>query len=1652
MAVNPTQLPAYIQLRYEENGVFSRFENDAVSAAKRSSDQFSRAFAETSKAVTDSLNRATSTAGKIDLGVGDLKKQVADIRLYREAMAQTERAANDLAIRTGDTTRATNEYLRSLSEQRGEADRALKAAEAQVNTYSRLQTVLDATAASNSNLAKSQRAVVEAQYAQEAAAAKQQLASGGDRQELYTAGFGYNDRATDNGATTSAFAQQAAMDELRRAEVGAAEGTRILAAAHAETTLALDRTTKSARDSAAVFEAAAREEAQLAAATAQLRGQLDPTFIAQQRFDRELANADRLLKAGEIGTREYAQAQQLARDNLRQSHAAIFQTNTALAAGGRANHEYAASTRGVRQASVQTGQQLQDLGISLYSGQRASTVFAQQLPQLAFALTSLEGSTNKTLAATGRFAAVLSGPLGSVALVAASVGLGVLVERLFFSEKATDGAARSVSDHVSELKKQAEETVNSEQAQALYGQTIDGVREAIELQRQSLEELNDSYKTKAQLDLEAANLNALVIAQQKQRIEANLAEAESLLEIRKAQLGDPNQNQAETINEIVTGGPQAIARIRAELARIDADIANADRNVSDAYARRLTELGQRSAEDILNERYDSQVRAAQNAAVASGKVTAALQAEVQAIEAARDAELERLRATERQPRAQSTRTPLPAVTLSEVSGILERELGAVIGSTTRSAKQNRDAGGAANSYHLFSQAIDLPFSRGHNAEITPADIRRVLAAEGIDIRELLSRGDKDHDDHTHVAFSRKRLTPDQVARGDNRAEREAERRAVAAAKETERLAAVSDQSAEAIARVNEQFDDQPRLVDQSARAVRRLQGIIGELNATDSEGNLINADVPRRAELVAEAIDAQAQAARAVTTEIERYEEANKRNLQILDLQAAGLFDQAEIMSEIQRLDDQFGLSSRAEKLQEEADSLRDILQSEQLTAEQRAATQAVLEASNAELDGIEASQARISDEVRFQVQQERLKQQQIARTNALIGAQLDVLSTARGGLLDVLSGRSTDFFGDLKQSIADLQGARLFDDLFGDVFDQLENEFRQNTPLGKAEAGLAKSVDATSTEAMRLANGLGTLTDTVVSSAQAIEKKMTFDEAFAPGTRPFDAAESGNTSTRVQALKPLIRNPANDNDGTIVVTGERRSTEIAKLSVTEIADRTAAGIVGPLLQGFDDIFGTSFMQQLSGVLEGALSGYIRAGETGGVLGGLKGLNGQFGEGLFGRDLASRFDSLLGTGLLGAQTGSQVNGIMGALGLGGSRTGSQLGGALGSFLPIPGGDLIGSIAGGLLGGLFKKKPYGTASISNLDGLSVRGRGEGSEAGASALGGSVQDGLKRILDALDAELGSFSVSIGTYKDNFRVSTRGDTGKLGGYKGSEAENERRYGLYNFATEAEAIAFAIGDAIKDGAIKGLKAAEQRLIAANKDIEAAVRDVLDFRNVFKELKRYKDPVGAALDDLNSEFERLIDLFGRAGASSAELAQLEELYGLKRAEAIEQATSQVTSALKDLLNDLRTGDNGLSLRTRRANTLDDFNGLAERVQAGDTSAYDEFASVARNLLDIERELYGSTQDYFNRLGEITDLTAARVQGDANISPIGTNYESPFDERGLTKDAIMDQTNTLADHLRAQNDNIIRSNQLLESIEVKFGGGRFNPAQTFQAF
>lgn len=755
---------------------------------------------------------------------------------------------------------------------------------------------------------------------------------------------------------------------------------------------------------------------------------------------------------------------------------------------------------------------------------------------------------------------------------------------------------------------------------------------------------------------------------------------------------------------------------------------------------------------------------------------------------------------------------------------------------------------------------------------------------------------------------------------------------------TERLAAFGEGAAEKIQRLNEAFDDQPRLVDRAAQAVRELDDLIADLGKRKPKGF---------ADLISDAEEAKQTVEAALLRPYEQLRQESAQRLQIEELLAQGREDEAAALQDTLRLEQQIG----------------------SVTADQR---------------------REIEEIVRAEAQRTRyLRDQQ-----RLFAAQLDVVDQVQRSLTDLLSGRSSDFFGNFRQALQDLQGQRLFESIFGDTFRQIEEELRGNSPQGRANAAYAAEVERTATATQIVG-------DAAISLAQA------FDEAMG-----------------------IVRdNPAAAaNDNAITVTARRpQEVRIARLSVMELANRLGASIGAGVGKQLEDVLGPQFAGLLGDVLGGVLAGKATGGNVGAVLGGATKL---FESGILGND--NRISATFGKATEGAAIGTQLNGVVRALKLPNSKTGAQVGGAIGSAIPIPGAAQAGSIIGSIIGGLLKGTPRGAANLTGVDKFSLSGNNKsGAQDTAKGLAGEVSNALRDIARQLGAELGNFAVSIGVSGDSFHVDTTGQ-GRLKKSQGGKDFNQ---------DQAAAIAFAIGDAIADGAIKGLSAAEDRLLRANKDIEAALKDVLTFRGVADQLREIKDPVGFAISNLNKEFSSLIALFDRAGASTEELAGLEELYGIKRAQAVEEATSRIAGSLKALLADLRIGDNGLSLRDRQTNALTRYNGLAARVAAGDSSAFDDFADVSRQLLDIERQLFGSTQSYFDRLDQVTKLSEDAINRTTAGTSNGSTAPNPFEERAAIAKSIDASNAEQVGWLKAINDNLIALNPAYRAGSGSGGGG-----------
>jgi len=216
--------------------------------------------------------------------------------------------------------------------------------------------------------------------------------------------------------------------------------------------LSIDRTAKSARDSASAFEEAfqaqemvAKAQRDAAAAAADLRAKLDPMIPIQNRFNAEMDHAADLLRMGAISQKEYAAATTMARQNLYSAQQALHGMNAAqtgvIVNGVRYNSMADAQAKALRQQRQGTqmlGMQFNDLATSISTGASPITAFNQQIGQVGIAMADMGGK----MGAVGKF---LIGPWGT-ALTIATMALGFLAEKFIFNGDSAEKAKSKIND------------------------------------------------------------------------------------------------------------------------------------------------------------------------------------------------------------------------------------------------------------------------------------------------------------------------------------------------------------------------------------------------------------------------------------------------------------------------------------------------------------------------------------------------------------------------------------------------------------------------------------------------------------------------------------------------------------------------------------------------------------------------------------------------------------------------------------------------------------------------------------------------------------------------------------------------------------------------------------------------------------------------------------------------------------------------------------------------------------------------------------------------------------------------------------------------------------------------------------------------------
>lgn len=393
----------------------------------------------------------------------------------------------------------------------------------------------------------------------------------------------------------------------------------------------------------------------------------------------------------------------------------------------------------------------------------------------------------------------------------------------------------------------------------------------------------------------------------------------------------------------------------------------------------------------------------------------------------------------------------------------------------------------------------------------------------------------------------------------------------------------------------------------------------------------------------------------------------------------------------------------------------------------------------------------------------------------------------------------------------------------------------------------------------------------------------------------------------------------------------------------------------------------------------------------------------------------------VGGAVAGMQIGEQIAGLGKALGVKTSKLGGQIGGAIGGAAFGPIGAAVGGTLGSLIGGLFKKTPKGSAIITSGTSAQISGNKGSVRNALTGTSSSVQGGLQALAQQLGGDLGSFMVSIGKYKDSYRVSSSGasnvDTKKTKKISGL---------IYDGKDEAAAVAAAIQDAILDGAITGLSDLMNKALKTYAgNVDKAVDVALKMKSYDDDLKALTDPLRAAVDAITGPLDALKQTMLSVGATSADMAKFEDYRSKKLAAALKEQVS----GFQSILDDLNGSGGGVTALTQLTNNLAKLDTFKADLAAGKTVDQDAFTALAQSIMGNANDVYGTNSADFQAIVEsLKGATTGAI----------TNATSAFNSAagGVTNQAIADQTNAITAQQGVANDYL---RQIAEAVQNNGG-------------
>ena len=518
--------------------------------------------------------------------------------------------------------------------------------------------------------------------------------------------------------------------------------------------------------------------------------------------------------------------------------------------------------------------------------------------------------------------------------------------------------------------------------------------------------------------------------------------------------------------------------------------------------------------------------------------------------------------------------------------------------------------------------------------------------------------------------------------------------------------------------------------------------------------------------------------------------------------------------------------------------------------------------------------------------------------------------------------------------------------------------------------------------------------------------------------------------------------------------------------AMSEIANKFRSEMVGAINQ-IGDAIGGKFGELLNGIANAIDQlGRMQQGDYsgGGLLGGIARLGSMFSKdfgdsvksGLSGfspenihkafsnpmESMGSSFKSFtsafsgpngfikgIGSAIGGAMAGAQMGGAIAGVGKmvwsKFSTTGAQVGGALGSFLgPI--GSAVGSVLGGIVGGLFKKTKKASQGFQfNADGKLVAGSANGNstrmQAEVAGMGNQVVAGIYAIAQQLGADLRPVHMATLALRENSDGTDHVKVDPTG-----RGKTKNKEGTIDFGTNghAAAIAWVIADALRKGVLTGISSFSNKIMrrATEGTLEAMVALASQYEAVLRDLDLLKDPIGGGARTIVKSLDELSKAMVKQGATTAELAKVEEYRSIKLNEYIEDQLSGLKSFKEDLMGS-SGGFTALSILNR---DMDEFAQMRADILAGRSVDQEDFTNLGQNILGNASEVYGSgTQAFVDIRNMLLDATNGLI----------TNTQSSIED--ATTVAIREQTAQVG----VTNDLLREINESLRGINGGSGGG-----------